>query len=115
MRVGELYKKTATPVSVGEPRALGNRATGPATILLENALNHIPYPAFYFDLHHQLAHWNDAAQAAMPNVTLSAGIHMLDLSAHLPWGNEMIEKMDEVAQQSAVIIHKGDSLCVIPG
>lgn len=85
------------------------------TPLLFNTINHIPHPAFYFDLHHQLAHWNDAAQAAISHLTLSAGIHMLDLSAHLPWGAEMIEKMDEVAQQSAVIIHKGDSLCVIPG
>lgn len=87
----------------------------PESNLLVDIIMHIPNPAFHFDIHHQLAHWNDAAQAAMPNVTLSAGIHMLDLSAHLPWGNEMIEKMDEVAQQSAVIIHKGDSLCVIPG
>ena len=85
------------------------------TSLLQNTIHHIPAPAFFFDIHHQLIHWNESAQTAMPHLTLSAGIHALDLSAHLPWGAEMIEKMDEVAQQPALVIQKGESLCVIPG
>jgi hypothetical protein len=82
---------------------------------LHATMHHIPSPAFYFDIHHQLAHWNAAAQSVLPHMALTAGIHVLDLSAHLPWGNDMLEKMDEVAQQPALLIHNGDSLCVIPG
>ncbi len=115
VRMGSPYKKPASPVSVSEPEAQGNRAAEPVTALLQGAIHHLQHPAFLFDHHHQLTHWNDAAQTAIPRQTLSVGIHMLDLSAHLPWGNEMVEKMDEMVRHPALVIHKGDSLCVIPG
>lgn len=98
------------------------RQDPPQQRLLNDVLGYLPYAALLFDRHHQLVHWNDSAQSVIAPLTLTSGIHLLDLAAHLPWGNEMIEKMDELSLQQAqhstdhiLMIHKGDTLCVIPG
>ncbi len=118
--------ETLPPPLMGGGQGEGdlNRAqfVEPTIAFSQKIMDHLPHAALLFDRHHQLVHWNDVAQAAIAHLILTPGIHLLDLAAHLPWGAEMLEKMDELSLQQTqstpdhiLMIHKGGLLCVIPG
>lgn len=106
----------ATPLSQNTAAPSGTSA------LLQASLDRMTPPGLVLDVHHQLVQWNASAASDSPQLSWTPGLHLLDIAAQLPWGEKLMEAVDDhllrtqsMERRAILIIKEGDHICVTAG
>lgn len=120
-RAPNVRKKTTPDYSVKTDMRDAPCPMVPGT-LMGTGLHHILKPSLVLTSDHRLMLWNSALQKEAPQVSWTCECHLLDLAGALPWGNQLLEAVDDHALHVDVnplspllIIKEGDRVCVATG
>lgn len=115
-------KKNLTHSISAHASLQGARCAQVPSLLLKAGLDRVSHPGLVLDPDHRIVLWNMALQGEAPDVTWSPDLHLLDLSAILPWGRQLLEAVDDHVLRAEsdtspllLIIKEGERLCVTAG